>query len=483
MKAPRLELAVFAAGGVTRHRLPAEGKATLGRSEENDIRVDDSSVSRKHAVIYLGPPLRIEDLGSANGTRVRREKGVGGTVRLVETRIEPGHSVEFAVGDAINVGSTILVVRRSNDDEPESARAALSSPYVVRDEAMKRLYALAERVAEGPISVLLLGETGVGKEVLAETIHRKSSRRHGPFLRLNCAALSESLLESELFGHEKGSFTNAVRSKPGLFETAEKGTVFLDEVGELPLGIQVKLLRVLEDRKVMRVGGLSPRPIDVRFISATNRDLAAEVARGTFRQDLYFRLNGIALSIPPLRERRSEIEALARAFVTRAAASIGRTPPVITREALAALLAYDWPGNVRELRNAIERAVVLAEGMIKPEDLVLDGGGASSMIAGSRGGTVQLGTVPAPQESPHSLLIDDVTSPGRDRREKEKEDAGGVGSSLREELGSLERQRMLDALEKSAGNQTAAAAMLGMPRRTFVSKLSAYNIPRPRKKI
>jgi len=476
----RLELAVFAAGGVTRHPLPAEGKVVLGRAEESDIRIDDGSVSRRHAQIHLGPPLRIEDLGSANGTTVRREKGAGGTVRLLDTRVESGKVVEFGVGDAINLGSTILVVRKIDDAEPEVRGEGAVGSYIIRDEAMKKLYALAERVAEGPISVLLLGETGVGKEVLAETIHRKSPRISGPFLRLNCAALSESLLESELFGHEKGAFTNAVRSKPGLFETAEKGTVFLDEVGELPLGIQVKLLRVLEDRQVMRVGGLAPRPIDVRFVSATNRDLASEVQKGTFRQDLYFRLNGIALSIPPLRERRSEIEPLARTFAARAAASIGRSPPEITREALAAMTSYDWPGNVRELRNAIERAVVLCEGVIRPDDLVLEGRAQGAPPA-PRSSVPLTGTVPLagmdPPLSSFSFTSDEATSQLR----------GGVidpsaSGSLREELGTLERQRMIDALEKCAGNQTAAAAMLGMPRRTFVSKLSAYNIPRPRKK-
>jgi len=470
----RLELAVFAAGGVTRYPLPGEGKVTLGRSEENDVRIDDSSVSRRHAVIHIGPPLRIEDFGSANGTKVRREKGAGGTVRLLDTRVEPGKSVEFGVGDAITLGSTVIVVRKSNDEAPEVRGGEESPPYVVRDEAMKKLYTLAERIAEGPISVLLLGETGSGKEVLAETIHHKSPRSSGPFLRLNCAALTESLLESELFGHEKGAFTNAVRSKPGLFETAEKGTVFLDEVGELPLGIQVKLLRVLEDRQVMRVGGLAPRPIDVRFISATNRDLQLEIQRGTFRQDLYFRLNGIALSIPPLRERRSEIEPLARVFAARAAASIGRGPPEITKEAVAALLSYEWPGNVRELRNAIERAVVLSDGVIRPEDLVLSGGAFAS-TAPQMARTPSLGTSPITSEA-QSALIEDVTSQIR------MADLSAQAGSLREELGSLERQRMIDALEKCAGNQTAAAAMLGMPRRTFVSKLSQYNIPRPRKR-
>ena len=262
-----LELAVFAAGGTTRHPLPDSGRVSLGRAEGNDIRIDDSSVSRRHAVIHIGHALRIEDLGSANGTMLRREKGAPGTVRLMDSAVALGELSEFAIGDAITLGSAMVVVRRV-DEAPVSSAQGPRSGYIVRDDAMKRLYAVAERVAEGSISVLLLGETGVGKEVLAETIHRKSPRANRPFLRLNCGALTESLLESELFGHEKGSFTSAIRSKPGLFETAEKGTVFLDEIGELPLGIQVKLLRVIEERQVMRVGGLAPRPIDVRFISA-----------------------------------------------------------------------------------------------------------------------------------------------------------------------------------------------------------------------
>lgn len=468
----QLELAVFAAGGTTRHPLPESGRVSLGRAEGNDVRIEDSSVSRRHAILHIGPALRIEDLGSANGTKLRREKGAPGTVRLVDSSVVSGELVEFAIGDAISLGSAMIVVRHV-DEVPVVNGDESRGAYIVRDESMKRLYAMAERVAEGPISVLLLGETGVGKEVLAETIHRKSPRAGRPFLRLNCGALSETLLESELFGHEKGSFTNAVRSKPGLFETAEKGTVFLDEIGELPLSIQVKLLRVLEDRQVMRVGGLSPRPIDVRFISATNRDLAAEVLRGTFRQDLYFRLNGIALSIPPLRERRDEIEPLARAFAASAAASIGRSPPVISSQAMTALLRHDWPGNVRELRNAIERAVVLCEGVIRPEDFVLDGHGAAQATPAVS--TMSMRKV-AVLERPVELVEDPLL--GHPMRDAQTQPIG----NLRQELGSLERQRMIDALEKCAGNQTAAAAMLGIPRRTFVAKLAAYNIPRPRKK-
>jgi len=220
---------------------------------------------------------------------------------------------------------------------------------------------LIERVATGTISVLLMGETGVGKEIVAEAVHRYSPRAEKPLLRLNCAALSETLLESELFGHEKGAFTGAGQAKPGLLESADGGTVFLDEVGELPLSIQVKLLRVIEDRKVMRVGGLQDKSIDVRFVAATNRDLEDEVKRGSFREDLYFRLNGVSLVIPPLRERPAELEELARQFAAEASAQLGQAePPEISTEVLDCFREYAWPGNIRELRNLMERAVLLA---------------------------------------------------------------------------------------------------------------------------
>ena len=193
----QLELAVFAAGGTTRHALPQSGRVSLGRAEGNDIRVEDSSVSRRHAILHLGSTLQVEDLGSANGTKLRREKGAAGTVRLEDYVVKAGELVEFAVGDVVNIGSAMVVVRCVGE-APVAKEPGFGGTYIIRDEAMKRLYAMVDRIAEGPISVLLLGETGVGKEVLAETIHRKSPRAKAPFLRLNCGALSESLLESEL---------------------------------------------------------------------------------------------------------------------------------------------------------------------------------------------------------------------------------------------------------------------------------------------
>ncbi|MFT3767364.1 MAG: sigma 54-interacting transcriptional regulator [Minicystis sp.] len=442
----RLELVVITPELLVTFPLPPSGSLSIGRSEGNDVQIDDASVSRRHAVLHVGPPLAIEDLGSANGIRVRRAHDQPRTTELVEVKAEKHATVPVAIGDGITLGSAVLMVRRA-----EGGAQGAEGDFIVLDEAMKKLHELAARVAQGPISVMLLGETGVGKEVLAEVVHRRSPRRDGPFLRLNCAALSESLLESELFGHEKGAFTGAAAAKPGLLETAEGGTVFLDEVGELSPSIQVKFLRVLEERKVTRVGGLTARPLDVRFVSATNRDPEAEVKKGAFRQDLLFRLNGITLTIPPLRERPQEIEPLSRMFAARAAAKMGRPAPALTREALTALKQHGWRGNVRELRNVMERAVVLAEaGAIAVEHLLLP-------------------VAPEPVAAATTARID--------ARAK----AGG-GAHLRSELAAIERQRILDALDACAGNQTHAAAMLGMARRTLVGRLAEYGIPRPRKR-
>ncbi|HEX4458011.1 MAG TPA: sigma 54-interacting transcriptional regulator [Polyangia bacterium] len=329
---------------------------------------------------------------------------------------------------------------------PESAASINPASVVVRDPAMLALHELAARAAAGTISVLLLGETGCGKEILADTIHNRSPRRDKPFLRLNCAALAESLLESELFGHEKGSFSGATQTKPGLLETADGGTVFLDEVGEMPLSLQAKLLRVIEERRVTRVGGLKARAIDVRFVSATNRDLEAESALGTFRADLYYRLNGMTLSIPPLRERPSEIESLAQLFLTRAASELGRPVPALAADALTQLKRYIWPGNIRELRNMMERAALLCAGSeVTLAELPLE-----KLSAGF--------TRPAPPSPSPTPSIDDALS------------------------GDDERARIMAALERCAGNQTHAARLLGISRGTLVSRLAEYKLPRPRKR-
>src|SRR5258708_2597403 len=306
-------------GGTIDKEMPESGRLTVGRSKSCDISIDHSSVSREHAVFYAGRPIEVQDLGSTNGT------SVGGA------RIARGTRVPVERGQVVIIGAAILVVHAALEapvpTPPRKPPAGLKSDVpaiVVADEAMRELYRIVDLVAKGDLSVVLLGETGSGKDVLADLIHRRSPRAAGAYVRLNCAALPEALLESELFGYERGAFTGAVQAKPGLLEVADGGTLFLDEVAELPLTVQAKLLRVLENQEITRVGGLRSRRVDVRIISATNRDLATQVRSGVFRQDLFFRLNGITLTVPPLRARRAEIAPLARQFIEDACSRSGR---------------------------------------------------------------------------------------------------------------------------------------------------------------
>jgi two-component system response regulator AtoC len=426
-------------GAVHHHALPAAGKVTIGRSGRCDVFLDEPSISRRHAMLHIGPVLSIEDLGSANGTRL-------GTTTLV-----PRHAVRIAPNQPIDLGSTLIVIQTR--PRPVPIRSASRDPIPdAPATAMEQIGRLAERIAVGEINVLILGETGVGKEVMAERIHRLSPRARKPLLRLNCAALSESLLESELFGHERGAFTGAVSAKPGLLETADGGTVFLDEIGELPPGMQVKLLRVLEERKLRRVGAVKPRAIDVRYIAATNRDLGTDVAMGRFREDLYYRLNGISLAIPPLRERVGEIARLAREFAYAACDRAGRPPIEIGPDALATVLAHPWPGNIRELRNVIERGILLAGNLptLLPAHLTLD-------RAARRADSAPPVAIPA-------NTVDALEQ---------------TAARLRRELEEVERQRISAALADCAGNQSRAAELLGMPRRTLVAKLGQLKIARP----
>ena len=282
-------------------------------------------------------------------------------IRRVERQLAgqqvSGHSPSGEPGDLI--GHT--------DDRGDGVDA---SGLVAQSSAMKRVLDLAQRVARVDSTVVITGESGVGKERLARLIHERSARAHGPFVAINCAAVPESLLESELFGHAQGSFTGATIERAGLFEAANGGSLFLDEVGELTPLMQVKLLRALQEREVRRVGENKSRPIDVRVLAATNRDLVLEVEAGRYRQDLYYRLRVVELNVPPLRERRDDILTLARTFVGQAAARTGRAITSLGPRAAHHLTRYDWPGNVRELENAIERAVVLAQGArIELEDL------------------------------------------------------------------------------------------------------------------
>jgi transcriptional regulator with GAF, ATPase, and Fis domain len=352
---------------------------------------------------------------------------------------------------------------------------------------MVRLYAMLDVIGPSPLNVLILGETGVGKEVFAAELRSRSARAQKPFVQLNCAALPESTLEGELFGYERGAFTGAVQAKPGLFESATTGTVFLDEIGDMPLTTQAKLLRVLETGDVLRLGALKPRKVDVRFISATNRDLRRAIADGTFRSDLFYRLNGMTINLPPLRKRPGDIIPLANFFVRRVAEHLRREAPRISPATQALLLSHAWVGNIRELKNVLERAVVISRGgELQPEDVELEEGSEPSMdqrFSGSMGvwpsseATVASMQVPSPREI--------LTPPGGESVGPPSDSIDPEATaprSLRNDLKAIERERIIEALAKCGGNQSQAARMLGMSRYTLIARIEQYGLARPRKR-
>ena len=332
---------------------------------------------------------------------------------------------------------------------------------VVADGSMQRLHELVELVARSSISVLVTGETGVGKDVISSAIHARSPRAAKPFVSINCAALPETLLESELFGYERGAFTGAVQSKPGLIESAHEGTLFLDEIGEMPLATQAKLLRVLENGELTRIGALKPRVVDVRFIAATNSNLPTSVEQGRFRRDLYFRLNGITIAVPPLRERSIEIAPLAGHFLELAAKRSGRKRRGSRPKCSPLLMAHKWPGNIRELRNVIERALALStEDALHPFHVLLDPPLPPTAIEAPSPGTAPVGGgAPPPAGSPEPL----------DR----------MGRLLRLDP-ETEKRLIVEALGRAMGNQGKAAELLGVSRRTLINRLDEYGIARPR---
>ncbi len=332
-----------------------------------------------------------------------------------------------------------------------TARADSGARFGIIGESrsIREMYAVIERVADTPTTVLITGESGTGKELVARALHENSSRKDKPFIKVNCAAIPKDLMESELFGYERGAFTGAVSSKPGRFELASTGTLFLDEIGEIPVEMQVKLLRVLQESEFERVGGIKTIRVDVRLVASTNRDLKKEIAEGGFREDLFYRLNVVPIVLPSLRDRREDIPLLVEHFIKKFNGRLRKSVEAIDKEALDRLIAYSWPGNIRELENVIERAVLFCDG---PRIVV---GDLAPEVRGSQGSTTPL---------PASVTLDDSV-PG-----------DGLKEQVRAARARIERDLIVRALEQTSYNVTHAARMLKISRKGLQLKMKELGL-------
>ncbi len=556
---PKPFLVVLGPGLFTTYELPAQGSFIVGRRPGTEVWVDDGLMSSEHVRISVEDGCSVEDLGSTNGTYLRGE------------RLQPGRRHALPWGEAVGIGSCLLVIQATSpappsrravsygflrirlDEElaraavdparrfslarlqvlsptpmaavchtasevlrpfdtlsvyaadeyavlfaqtpheearqllallyetmaargstvrcgiacyPDNGRTALEleaqcarvlrpalssetdSNVAAESPAMRELYRYAERAARSQISLLITGETGAGKDMLARWVHAHSPRARGPFQAINCAALPEALLESQLFGYERGAFTGATRSQKGLLEAAEGGTVFLDEIAEVPLGVQAKLLRLLDNGEMQVVGSSRPQRVNVRFVAATNVDLVRAVAEQRFRADLLYRLKGFELRLPPLRARREDILPLSRSMLARFSAVEGlERVPSLSPEAVACLLAHPWPGNVRELGNTLHRALVLSDHqLITPDELFLNDDASSD---------------PAGTEEPTERPVEETTK-------------------LSRRVSNPSRHRVVDTLSECGGNQRRAAELLGIPRKRLRELIVSYDLPLPR---
>ena len=436
----------------------------IGRGREADLQLPDRSVSRFHARIYrFGNRYFLADLGSRNGTHVNGKQitqlplddgqtftigpyrihflwPAGAPLQSEEPTVAPGTPppsppaapAASAATTTFTEAASAPVQKRANI-EHETLNATTFG-MVGESQPIRKLIEMIRRVGPSDAAVLIEGETGSGKELVARGLHNSSSRSYRPFIVVNCGAISPELIESELFGHERGSFTGATAQRRGAFELAHNGTIFLDEIGELPYTLQPKLLRALEQKEIKRVGGNETLLADTRILAATNRNLKEEVAKKTFREDLYFRIGAIGISAPPLRERREDIAPLSKHFMALLSAGFTRPAPALSPAALDILVSHDWPGNVRELRNAIQRAMVMAEG----EELTA--ADFSFLRASSH--------TAAEQE----------TSQGLTRWEQ------------------AERTNILAELSRQGGNKTRTAKVLGIAKSTLFEKLKKYEI-------
>ncbi len=433
-----LELDLSEAGYQTFSSADAEKGLDLLRREQIDLVLTDLKLPGQGGLEFLQAAKRL------NGALPVVVMTAYGSVETAVEAMKAGASdyvlKPFALAEMRLVVQKELDVRRLRE-ENRNLREALGRQYnhpniVARSPKMQEVLALVERVAATPSTVLIGGESGVGKDLIAHLIHQRSSRSSGPFVKINSTAIPENLLESELFGYEKGAFTGATASKPGKFELADKGTLFLDEIGDVPPATQVKLLRVLQEREFERLGGTRTIKVDVRLIAATNRDLRAALEQGTFREDLYYRLNVVPIDIPPLREHKEDIPDLANLFLIRLGQQSQKKLEGIKPEALRKLMDFHWPGNVRELENIVERACALAPGpFIEASDIQID------HVAGRN-------------HSGQSPLLPEGKT-----------------------LDQWEDELIREAYRRANGNKSEAARMLGLSRNALRYRLEKIGIP------
>ena len=455
-----LELNLSDEGYTTRSAASAEAALSLLRQESVDLVLTDLRLPGMDGLEFLQAAKRVS---AALPVVVMTAYGT------VETAVE---AMKAGASDYVlkpfSLEEVKLIIRKELDvhhlrEENRSLREALGRRYefkniIARSPKMQEALATVERVAPTNSTVLLGGESGVGKDLIARAIHQHSRRASGPFVKINCTAIPENLLESELFGYEKGAFTGAVSSKPGKFELADKGTVFLDEIGDVPGAIQVKLLRVLQEREFERLGGTKTLKVDVRLVAATNRDLRAALEQGTFREDLYYRLNVVPISIAPLRERKEDIPYLVDHFIARFAREAGKPIEGITPAAMKLLTAFHWPGNVRELENIIERAVALFAGrVIDVGDIQLD---------------------VSPWQPPQADLAL-ATGPAAGANPAGPNASGAALPFLPDgmTLEQYEDEIIREAVRRAGGNKSQAARLLGLSRNALRYRLSKMGVP------
>lgn len=457
-------------------RAAADGPSGLKAARENDcdLVILDMSLPKMNGLEVLAgikehkpdlPVIMITAYGSAPTAIEALKLGAYDYV------VKP-----FEVDELQMIAERALDQRRVID-ENRFLRSELKKKYgfdniVGSNPEVQRAYVIAAQVARTNATVLILGATGTGKEYLARTIHYQSDRAGGPFVKVNCSALPENLLESELFGHEKGAFTHAVSKHVGRFETAHKGTIFLDEIGDVTPAVQTKLLRVLQEKQFERVGGSETLTVDVRVIAATNRDLEQAIRDKEFRKDLYYRLNVISVKLPPLAERGDDIEVFARHFLTIYAEDTGKKVSRFSDEALTELANHDWPGNIRELENAIERAVILCNGeVIRPEHLMLVPVGAAILRSSSitQGGDSEIATHHV-ETATHHDTTDAENTDNRDSRPCPQDLP--VDTPLRD----VEKVHIERVLKHKNWNQSAAAQSLGIDRKTLRNKIREFRL-------